>query len=87
MRWPEPCIDIGRARFAGLEALLAGDVVLTGDGGGKTPALARSLRGRSSVVRALITWFRLGGGFQRCRCAASSSTAPLERSFSTPTSG
>ena len=30
--------------LAGLEALLAHDVVLTGDGGGKVPALARSLR-------------------------------------------
>jgi RNA polymerase sigma-70 factor (ECF subfamily) len=47
--------------LAGLEALLAHDVVLTGDGGGKAPALARSLRGRSPVVRAVITWFRLGG--------------------------
>src|SRR5918998_517228 len=30
--------------LAGLEALLAHDVELTGDGGGKVPALARSLR-------------------------------------------
>ncbi len=44
---------------AGLEALLAQDVVLTGDGGGKAPALARSLHGRARVVRALLTWFRL----------------------------
>lgn len=44
---------------AGLEALLAHDVVLTGDGGGKAPALARSLHGRARVVRALLTWFRL----------------------------
>jgi RNA polymerase sigma-70 factor (ECF subfamily) len=36
-------------------------VVLTGDGGGKAPALARSLHGRDPVVRAVITWFRLGG--------------------------
>src|ERR671930_234561 len=43
----------------GLEALLAHDVELTGDGGGKAPALARSLRGRSRVARALINWFRL----------------------------
>jgi RNA polymerase sigma-70 factor (TIGR02957 family) len=46
--------------LAGLEALLAHDVVLTGDGGGKAPALARSLRGRSRVARTLINWFRLG---------------------------
>jgi RNA polymerase sigma factor (sigma-70 family) len=43
----------------GLEALLAHDVELTGDGGGKAPALARSLRGRSRVARAVINWVRL----------------------------
>ena len=32
---------------------------LTGDGGGKLPALARSLRGRNRVARMLINWFRL----------------------------
>ena len=46
--------------LAGLEALLASDVELTGDGGGKVPALARSLRGRSRVAHTLINWFRLG---------------------------
>jgi RNA polymerase sigma-70 factor (ECF subfamily) len=45
---------------AGLEALLAHDVELTGDGGGKVPALARPLRGRSRVARALMNWIRLG---------------------------
>jgi RNA polymerase sigma-70 factor (TIGR02957 family) len=45
--------------LAGLEALLADDVVMTGDGGGKAPALARSLRGRNRVARTLINWFRL----------------------------
>ena len=45
--------------LAGLEALLAHDVVLTGDGGGKVPALARSLRGRSRVARMLLTWMRV----------------------------
>jgi RNA polymerase sigma-70 factor (ECF subfamily) len=45
--------------LAGLEALLAHDVELTGDGGGKVPALARSLRGRNRVARTLINWFRL----------------------------
>jgi hypothetical protein len=44
--------------LAGLEALLAADVGLTGDGGGKVPALARSLRGRSRVARTLINWVR-----------------------------
>ena len=45
--------------LAGLETLLAHDVQLTGDGGGKVPALATSLRGRSRVARALISWVRL----------------------------
>ena len=43
--------------LAGLEALLAHDVELTGDGGGKAPALARTLHGRNRVARALINWF------------------------------
>jgi RNA polymerase sigma-70 factor (ECF subfamily) len=46
--------------LAGLEALLASDVVLTGDGGGKVPALARSLRGRNRVARTLVNWVRIG---------------------------
>ncbi|MBV8990766.1 MAG: RNA polymerase sigma-70 factor [Solirubrobacterales bacterium] len=46
--------------LAGLEALLAHDVVLTGDGGGKVPALARSLRGRNRVARTLLNWVKLG---------------------------
>jgi RNA polymerase sigma-70 factor (TIGR02957 family) len=45
--------------LAGLEALLAHDVELTGDGGGKVPALARSLHGRSRVARAISGWFRV----------------------------
>jgi RNA polymerase sigma-70 factor (ECF subfamily) len=40
--------------LAGLEALLAADVELTGDGGGKVPALARPLRGRTRVARMLV---------------------------------
>jgi RNA polymerase sigma-70 factor (TIGR02957 family) len=44
--------------LAGLEALLAHDVSLTGDGGGKAPALPRSLRGRTRVARAVLAWFR-----------------------------
>jgi RNA polymerase sigma-70 factor (ECF subfamily) len=48
--------------LAGLEALLAHDVELTGDGGGRVPALARTLRGRSRVARTLANWFRLGAG-------------------------
>ena len=44
----------------GLEALLSHDVVLHGDGGGKAPALARSLHGRSRVARTLMAWMRQG---------------------------
>jgi RNA polymerase sigma-70 factor (TIGR02957 family) len=47
--------------LAGLESLLAHDVELTGDGGGKAPALARSLRGRNRVARTLINWFSFAG--------------------------
>ena len=46
--------------LAGLEGLLAHDVVLTGDGGGKVPALARSLRGRDRVARTLLNWVKAG---------------------------
>jgi hypothetical protein len=34
-------------------------VQLTGDGGGKAPALARALHGRSRVARAVVNWVRL----------------------------
>jgi hypothetical protein len=44
--------------LAGLEALLAHDVQLTRDGGGKVPALARTLRGRNRVARMLINGMR-----------------------------
>jgi RNA polymerase sigma-70 factor (TIGR02957 family) len=43
--------------LAGLEALLAHDVALTGDSGGKVPALARSLRGRTRVARTLVNYW------------------------------
>jgi RNA polymerase sigma-70 factor (TIGR02957 family) len=46
--------------LAGLEALLAHDVELHGDGGGKVPALARAVRGRSRVARTLLAWMRQG---------------------------
>lgn len=46
--------------LAGLERLLAADVVLHGDGGGKVPALARSLHGRDRVARTLLAWARAG---------------------------
>jgi RNA polymerase sigma-70 factor (ECF subfamily) len=45
---------------AALEALLADDVVLHGDGGGKVPALARALFGAKRVARTLGAWFRQG---------------------------
>src|SRR3954453_18232928 len=45
---------------ASLESLLAHDVELHGDGGGKVPALARSLHGRSRVARTLLAWWRAG---------------------------
>jgi RNA polymerase sigma-70 factor (TIGR02957 family) len=44
----------------GLEELLAEDVELHGDGGGKAPALARALFGRSRVARTLRNWGRAG---------------------------
>ncbi len=46
--------------LSGLESLLAHDIVLTGDGGGKVPALAHSLHGRNRVARTLLNWTRLG---------------------------
>src|SRR5918994_1613126 len=42
----------------GLEELLAHDVVLRGDGGGKATALARALHGRARVARQLIAGMR-----------------------------
>jgi RNA polymerase sigma-70 factor (ECF subfamily) len=44
--------------LAGLESLLAHDVELVGDGGGKAPSLARSQHGRSRVAHTLTTWLR-----------------------------
>jgi RNA polymerase sigma-70 factor (ECF subfamily) len=45
----------------GLEALLAEDVELHGDGGGKAPALARALFGRARVAKTLRNWSRTAG--------------------------
>jgi RNA polymerase sigma-70 factor (TIGR02957 family) len=42
---------------AALEALLADDVALHGDGGGKVPALARALFGSRRVARTVSAWF------------------------------
>jgi RNA polymerase sigma-70 factor (ECF subfamily) len=44
----------------GLRALLAEDVVLQGDGGGKVPALARSLHGARRVAQTLVAWSKTG---------------------------
>jgi RNA polymerase sigma-70 factor (ECF subfamily) len=83
---PEQRDELARRFFAaaqdgdlgGLEALLAHDVVLTGDGGGKVPALARSLRGRNRVARTLL---------REHRSDRPKSTARPERSCLTATSG
>jgi RNA polymerase sigma-70 factor (ECF subfamily) len=51
-----------------LEELLARDVVLRGDGGGKVPALARALHGADRVAGTLANWNRQGaraGGSMR----------------------
>jgi len=50
-----------------LEELLAEDVVLHGDGGGKAPALAHPVHGRLRAARTLGAWARVGerfGGFE-----------------------
>jgi RNA polymerase sigma-70 factor (ECF subfamily) len=44
----------------GLRDLLAEDVVLHGDGGGKAPALGRALHGARRVARTLGAWGRTG---------------------------
>ena len=47
----------------GLEQLLAHDVVLHGDGGGKAPAVKRAIHGRAKVARALIAGLRAATRF------------------------
>jgi RNA polymerase sigma-70 factor (ECF subfamily) len=44
-----------------LESLLAEDVELHGDGGGRVPALARALHGRRRVAHVIAGWITLGG--------------------------
>jgi RNA polymerase sigma-70 factor (TIGR02957 family) len=46
-----------------LEAVLARDVELHGDGGGKVPALARVIRGRDRAVQLLQAWWRAAERF------------------------
>jgi RNA polymerase sigma-70 factor (TIGR02957 family) len=48
----------------GLEALLASDVALHGDGGGKTRAIAHPLFGRHRVARAVLHWMQVIGDFE-----------------------
>jgi RNA polymerase sigma-70 factor (ECF subfamily) len=50
---------VGDGDVKALEAMLAEDVVLAGDGGGKVPAIARALHGARRVARTLATWARL----------------------------
>jgi RNA polymerase sigma-70 factor (TIGR02957 family) len=48
--------------LAGLEALLAHDVALHGDGGGKVRALGHPLFGRHRVAQTLLGWMRVASG-------------------------
>jgi RNA polymerase sigma-70 factor (TIGR02957 family) len=41
-----------------LEEMLAHDVVLHGDGGGRVRAITRAVHGRSRVARTLLSWMR-----------------------------
>ena len=56
-----------------LEEVLAEDVVLHGDGGGKVPALGHALHGRARVARTLVAWTRL-----RERFIGAGSIRPME---------
>jgi RNA polymerase sigma-70 factor (ECF subfamily) len=68
---PERRDELARRFFAavnegdlgGLEAILARDAVLRGDGGGKVPALAHAMRGRGPVARTLVGWGKRGRAF------------------------
>jgi RNA polymerase sigma-70 factor (TIGR02957 family) len=54
---------VGDGDVEALEAMLAEDVGLYGDGGGKVPALARALYGASRVARTLTNWARQADRF------------------------
>jgi RNA polymerase sigma-70 factor (ECF subfamily) len=47
----------------GLEELLAHDVVLHSDGGGKAPSIKRAIHGRAKVARTLVAGARAGARF------------------------
>jgi hypothetical protein len=66
-----------------LEELLAHDVVLHGDGGGKGPAIALAIHGRARVARTLIASLRTATRAVASPCAARRSTANLVRCSST----
>ena len=55
----------GRAISKASSTLLAHDVVLRADGGGKAPAVKRALHGRATVARALIAGLRAGSSRRR----------------------
>ena len=77
-----------RATSRGLESLLADDVVLHGDGGGKVPALARPLSGRVRVARTLRAWVKAGERMRRVHPAPGRAQRPARRDHaSTPTAG
>ena len=51
---------VDRGDVQTLERMLAEDVVLHGDGGGKVPAVMRALQGRDHAIRTLAAWWRAG---------------------------
>ena len=51
-----------RGDFEQIEALLAEDVELHGDGGGRAPAIRHPVFGRVRVAQMLSNWWRLGLG-------------------------
>ncbi|XVV14970.1 RNA polymerase sigma factor SigJ [Actinoplanes sp. CA-131856] len=57
----------GQGDLRALEALLAQDVVLRGDGGGKVPAPARPVNGRERVARHLLTAMAIAGAHDGVR--------------------
>ena len=59
----------------GLEALLADDVELHGDGGGKAPALARPISGRDARGRTLVAWSKAAAALRRAYPPRARSTA------------
>ena len=54
---------VGDGDLSGLETLLAEDVEVHGDGGGKAPALARPISGRVRVARTMRAWAKAADKF------------------------